>query len=328
MNRIILKHVALMVMFLAAAGCHMLQDLYLKSPTKIEPPKAYQLKHPVKSDESTAAHVEDMMNRTEIRFSNNVTNRDAHPILQECLAFLAKEFGTPVYRGRVVLLITDDPSDNAFITWSESDKLSRQITLNHYNIMKPMWHHYLVHELFHAFYQSSEFLNSKPDSIIEGLAIYAQYKYEYQDVTNIQIRKKLYEEAVSLSDYVSEKAIDFDRPFQAYGDAKRKYCYLMSGLLFFTQEPENVKAKIDTLLRSPILSAEKMSFEQIVMHYNLSLDDEMFPRRNMKALALPVPKEYTSPLTGEETYFSDHVPWAFQDQLIDDNGSEPPYYQP
>ena len=284
------------------AGCHMLEKIYLKSPTKTPSQELHEFKQPTISNEFMADSVQDMIGRIEVRFSTNKTDRDISPILQDCLSFLVREFGTPVYRGRVLLVITDDPSDNAYIIWRESDDLERQITLNHYNVMKPMWHHYLAHELFHAFYQSGNFLKISPDSIIEGLAIYAQYKYQNQEMSNDQIREKIYENAVELRPYSNREGIDFDRPFQSYGEGEKKYIYLVCGLLFFNQDPESIKEKIRKLLWSLPFSDEKMSFESIVKVYNLAIDDEVFQQNDNKALPLPAPKKYDIQILSFQKY--------------------------
>jgi len=287
----------------------MLERIYLKGPTKTPYQEFQKVEQPVISDDLIANSVKDMLGRIDVRFSTNSTKKDTSTILQNCLSFLANEFGSPVYRGRVILDITDDPADNAFMMWSESGDLERQITLNHYNVMKPIWHHYLVHELFHAFYQSGEFLRMNPDSIIEGLAIYAQYKYQNRELSNDQIRVKIHENASALRPYSSREGIDFDRSLQSYGEGEKKYIYLVCGLLFFNQDPESIKEKIRKLLWSTAFSIEKMPFNRIVTLYNLAIDDEMFELSDNKELTLPEPKKVNLDL------YEDMVDiWLFDDE--------------
>ena len=291
MRRIFCRFILLTIILVTLAGCYMLERIYLKGPT-IAPSQEFQeVEQPTISNDLIANSVKDMLERIDVRFSTNNTNKDISAILQDCLSFLANEFGPPVYRGRVILDITDDPADNAFMMWSESGDVERQITLNHYNVMKPIWHHYLVHELFHAFYQSGELLRVNPDIIIEGLAIYAQYRYQNRGMNNDQVRDKIYEDAAALRSYSSREGIDFDRSFQSYGERERKYIYLVSGLLFFNQDPENIKEKIRKILWAPELLDEKIPFNRIVTLYDLATDDEMFKLSDKKELALPEPKE-------------------------------------
>lgn len=291
MRRMFCRCISLTIMLFSITGCPMLEEVYLKPPTKAPSQEFQEVKQPVISNRFMADSVQDMMGRIEVRFSANNTNKDISPTLHDCLSFLVKEFGSPLYRGRVLLVITDDPSDNAYITWNQRDDLERLITLNSYNIMKPIWYHYLVHELFHAFYQSSEFLKTNPDSIIEGLAIYAEYKYQNQGMSNDQIRKKIYKDTVALLPYLHTKTIDFDRPFESYGEREKKYVYLVSGLLFFNQDPGTVKQKIRKLLWSHSSSDKKRIFGRILKMYDLAIDNEIFRPGNRETSTLPAPKK-------------------------------------
>jgi len=272
------------------AGCHTLERIYLKGPTRTPSQESQEVRQPIVDNDDLANSVKEMLERIDARFPTNKTGRDISIILTDCLTFLVGEFGPPIYQGRVILDITDDPADNAFIIWDESDDVERKITLNHYNVMKPIWHHYLVHELFHAFYQSYGFLKVNPDSIIEGLAIYAQYKYQNREMTNDQIKDKIHEDTDGLRTYYTRQGFDFDLPFQSYGEGERRYAYLVSGLVFFKQGPELINATIQKLLRTPPLSAEKIPFDNIVAKYDLVIDDKAFHRIDKAVLALPAPK--------------------------------------
>jgi len=272
-------------------GCHTLERIYLKGPTKApaEGPKAVA-RLPIVNDD-LAKSMEDMLKKIDVKFPTNKAQTDLSLILKGCLSFLVCEFGPSIYQGRVVLHITEDPADNAFIIWDESDDVERTITLNHYNVMKPIWHHYLVHELFHAFYQSSEFLKVFPDSIIEGMAIYAQYRYQNREMTNARILEKTYDDTDGLRTYCTQNGFDFDLPFQSYGDEERKYAYLVSGLVFFKQDSDQANAIIQNLLRTSPLSTEKMPFDSIVVKYDLIIDDKDFHRIETPTLALPTPRK-------------------------------------
>jgi len=284
----------MMVFCIALSGCNWPERFYLKGPTKNSSQELPAFSEVYKLSDFKLQNVKDMMDRIDIQFSSDCIVEDIVPILRDCLLFLYNNFGPPIYRGRVLIVITDNPSRNAYITWKENDDRQRKITLNYYNILKPVWHHFLVHELFHAFYESSEFLRVNPDFIIEGLAVYAQYKYKYRGMTNIQIQKKLYENAIALSPYKNGDGIDFDRPFQAYGEGELKYIYLISGLFFFTQKAGSIKEKIQRLLLFPPISMKKVPFDRIAQIYELAIDDEIFQRSDKKDLALPAPKKYNS----------------------------------
>jgi len=280
----------------AFIGCVLDKKVYLQEPTKggnYELPKCRQ---DCRSNSVNGQHVNDMTGRIDIRISKDVAVRNVSPVLRDCLSFLVSEFGPPIYRGEIVLIITGNSSDNnAFMVWEESDDNQRAISLNHYNFIRPEWHHFLIHELFHAFYQSGDFLSVNPDFIVEGLAVYAQFSYRYGGMTNTQIRKEIYNSAVSITPYRNENGIDFDRPFQSYGKGELKYIYLLSGLLFFSQEPGKIREKIRRLLLFPPPEQEKLPFDTIVKIFDLSVYGELFKRGEKKKFALPAPKKLHPP---------------------------------
>lgn len=289
MQRRFVDLAVLTIIALHMAGCHAVGLIYLESPTR-----ELVQELPSVSDSGTPSHfangsVEEMLKRIVMRSPAGHAEKNVSPILRNGLYYLVREFGPPVYKGTVTLVITDDPSDNAHIMWRENDLHNRTITLNHYNIMQPVWYHYLVHELFHAFYQSNLFLKVHPDSIIEGLAIYAQYKYQNPKMSNEQLQEKIRQDAKSLFPASKKMSIDFDRPFGSYGARERKYAYLVSGLVFFSQDPKRIDVIIEELLRDPQQPAERLPFDNIIEKYNMTIDDAIIQRNKKAAITLPAP---------------------------------------
>lgn len=289
MKRRFVDLAALTIIVLQMAGCHAAGLIYLESPTRALAQELLSVSDSGTPSQFADGCVQEMLKRIFMRSPAGHAEKNVSPILRNGLYYLVREFGPPVYKGTVTLVITDDPSENAHIMWRENDLHNRTITLNHYNIMRPVWYHYLVHELFHAFYQSNLFLKVHPDSIIEGLAIYAQYKYQNPKMSNEQLRGKIYQDAQSLFPASKKMSIDFDRPFESYGARERKYAYLVSGLVFFSQDPKRIDGIIEELLRAPQQPAERLPFDNIIEKYNMTIDDAIIHRNKNAAITLPAP---------------------------------------
>lgn len=99
----------------------------------------------------------------------------------ESLNFLFANFGNPVFfKGLVELNVEVNPNRHAVMRLSEGGK--RVIHLDLFNFANPIAQQYLVHELFHAFYQSDVWLRDGAESDIEGWASYAQYRFLHRDL--------------------------------------------------------------------------------------------------------------------------------------------------
>jgi hypothetical protein len=288
-----ISHTSLIFVFVSIclSGCHTLDLLYLKQPTMTNPEATEQVLQPQATDDDLSGAIKNMLGRIEIQGSQSVSQVEMSEILIDCLTFLLETFGPPIYEGRVVIIITEAPYDNAFLVWDDVNTLERNITLNHYNVLKPVWYHYIVHELFHAFYQSNNFLVAYPDAIIEGLAFYAQYKYRYKDADNNEIIDKILNEIDIARKYRPNNEFDFDLPFQSYGKAERKYAYLISGLLFFKQDLESVHSIIQKILRIPLTKTDKVIFRDIVAEYGLKMEDTALQNTAKQTLDLSEPKK-------------------------------------
>lgn len=294
MDRLLIIGLVIAISVMNMGGCDSFAKRHLREPVKVLTP-AIEQQEPLQTQEAIdlrQKNVKEMMNRMEIYNDSEGKNVEIDPILEDCLWFLVAEFGKPVYQGRVRVVVTDEPSENAFMLWNEKDDQERQVIINHYNLIKPLWYHYIVHELFHAFYQSSEFLRNTPDSIIEGLAIYAQYKYKNQGMNNEKIHDQIYERIIALRSNTPLEGIDWDRPFQSYGETDRRYLYLISGLLFFSQDSEDIKGQIVEMLQ--FSSSEKMDFEDLTFIYGLNIEGDMFKSGCRKELTLPEPIDYST----------------------------------
>ncbi|MCK4389861.1 MAG: SPOR domain-containing protein [Desulfobacterales bacterium] len=232
--------------------------------------------------------VDDMMGKIHIQFSKGVTAKNTASIVRNCISFLVEEFGPPIYQGKVTLLITNNPADNGKMVWKDSSQWLRRITLNDFNL-HPTQRHVLVHELFHAFYQSRQFIKVNPEFITEGLAVYAEYKYKYRGKNNRQILKILRERTNNLRAYADQQGIDFDRPFQSYGQGTIDYMYFLSGRVFFRQNPKTIKKKIRKILTSSHRTHERLPFDILIGEYALARNEDFLKKPSQETLTLPEP---------------------------------------
>ena len=288
---------------IALSGCILQKQIILSEPTRDELPKLAEgtdqkrktpqklaKLHPVvRPKPARMRAVDDMMRRVDIQSSKGQTTKNASPIVRNCLSFLVEKFGPPIYKGKVTLLITDNPADNGKMVWKDSSKRLRKIILNDFNL-HPTQQHVLTHELFHAFYQSRQFIKVNPHFITEGLAVYAEYKYRYRRKNNKQILEILREQTKSINAFDNKQGIDFNRPFQSYGQGTIDYMYFLSGRLFFSQNPKTIDKKIRKILTHPHRTHEKLPFDILTRKYSLSRNEDFLKRPSQETLALPEPR--------------------------------------
>lgn len=113
---------------------------------------------------------------------------EAKQAIIECFSFLSKEFGSPPLQDYNINININLKNKSHAIT--KINKLKRRtIEINAININKNQ-RDYLLHELFHAFYQNDRIL-SKPINEVEAWATYAQYRYKYRGSQNSDIKTML-----------------------------------------------------------------------------------------------------------------------------------------
>jgi hypothetical protein len=205
-------------------------------------------------------------------------------LIKECLQFLVLEFGPPKYSDHVVLVVTSDPASHGKMIWEGNT--SRKIIIKDFNLFASELH-ILVHELFHAFYQSNNFIKANPDFIKEGLAVYAEYKYKFKNKNNEEILNILKYRLRAFEANIIDKSIDFDSPF--YKTNLVEYYYLLSGILFFSQDSNSIHDKISKMIDLPPKGNQK-DFMQLAKRYGLEIDEEIFggikgkPKKTKKKL--------------------------------------------
>ncbi|MGE4298863.1 MAG: SPOR domain-containing protein [Desulfovibrionaceae bacterium] len=185
-----------------------------------------------------------------------------------CLLKLAATFGEPFYTGNVVLRITAKPGDNGRMNWSLDNFKERTISLHHFNLL-PEQQHILAHELFHAFYESDAFIRANPDIILEGLAVFAEYIFRYDNLDIMQLRNKISRDVLSLDSKADTRNIDMDQPFEAYSSYDKDLIYLLAGQMIFYEFASNKEYKelIRTLLGRGGEYPSKQHFVDLALSY-------------------------------------------------------------
>lgn len=210
-----------------------------------------------------------------VTYHPGVEKRNINNYIYECVSFLLKEYGNPFYQNKINLIITDDQNNYGKIVWTDRNINNRNILLNELNLY-PDKLYILVHEMFHALYETNEFFKNNPEVITEGLAVYAEYKYRYQNWNDIKMLNYLKRQCKSINPNYQEVLFDFDKPFNIYQNSSRDLLYIMSGMIFFSQNYKDPKDEVRTILEKGQKVDGRKSFKWLVKFYNIKDTENLF----------------------------------------------------
>lgn len=263
-------------------------------PLKSQPPYPIELKNDVES----------IYRKIAVSFSPGIAPKDYSFEIKRCLSFLVDNFGKPVYQGKISIHVTKNPSDNGKMAWSDKHVLDRTVTLNEFIFISDFELSVLVHEFFHAFYQTNSFIKGNPDFITEGLAVYAEYRFRYYDLTFEQILKIIRAEHNSLSSHITTPSFDFDRPFKSYSSKEIEYAYILAGLFFFSQDTNQINSDIRNILIAGQKYGSRKRFEDLISDYHLRVEKLFLAKVGEKHFNLPPPRKIeTTDTAGGEKYY-------------------------
>ncbi len=113
----------------------------------------------------------------------DLSEATARSVVTRLLDDLVRDFGPPAVTDRpMAVLIDPELPKHATVRVTPG---RREVRLSSLNFVESE-HHFVVHELFHAYFQTDAFLNL-PISTYEGWAAYAQYRYLYRGRSNPEI---------------------------------------------------------------------------------------------------------------------------------------------
>ena len=123
----------------------------------------------------------------------------------------------------------------------------------------------ITHELFHALYQTNDLIESYPQFLLEGMAMYVESAYKYKDIN--QIQKKF--DLQIANDNICKRvdSLQFNDNIQMYDNRTVYYFYILGGDFFAHQNKP--KDLILQMLKTK-KSTKKFTVAEIMKKYNLS----------------------------------------------------------
>ncbi len=179
------------------------------------------------------------------------------------IKFLESKFGPPVFRGEINVISTSDPVTNGKMRWNSEATKVRQVVINSLNFYhEPQWKT-VVHEFFHALYESNDFLSKNPDFVAEGLAVYAENSFAHRNNPHHFIRSKLLEKLKDLGYLENKEKYSINAPFNMYDLKTNDILYSLSGYFFAYQDHILTHEKIRNILENPTkwTSLAKFAFD-------------------------------------------------------------------
>ncbi|MEI2781237.1 MAG: hypothetical protein V9H25_08210 [Candidatus Competibacter sp.] len=122
-----------------------------------------------------------------------VSKAEARDAVIDGLIFLSENFGSPPLQQQStkinIKVNLENKQGHAFFEKKKNGR--KDIEINVINLSGSQ-KDYLVHELFHAYYQNDKFFSKKLEEI-EAWATYAQLRYKYRGLNNGEIKNKIIE---------------------------------------------------------------------------------------------------------------------------------------
>lgn len=157
------------------------------------------------------------------------------------LEYLVDEFGEPQFRGPVTIEVKRNAPEHA-VTTVGSDR-GRKIVLDSLNFFDSQLH-FVVHELFHGYFQPTSFLASASEPEIESWATYAQFRFEYRHLkSNDEILHEVLRD-YSLDHSRIEELRQIDRPWQELPNDVRHTLYAVNAMPLFRLSHSEVLARL------------------------------------------------------------------------------------
>lgn len=245
-----IKIILVLILFSACS-----QTPVLLEPKRIDEPK---LSRSVKIDENTTS-----IRKNFIVNSKSKTPKADKKLIYKAYDYLVATYGEPKYRGIVEVLIRKNAINHPKVTWHTNDKNKRKVILGSFYMFESELPT-ITHELFHALYQTNDLIESYPQFLLEGMAMYVESAYKYKNIDSI---KKKFDLQIANDDVCKRvDKLQFNDNIQLYDNRTVYYFYILGGDFFAHQK--NPKKLILQMLKTK-RSTRKLTVAEIMKTYKL-----------------------------------------------------------
>jgi len=175
-----------------------------------------------------------------IKTKNKVKLKKYKDLIKTAYSFLYKNFGKPKYTKKIEIIIHKKSIKHPTATWTKNTKEIRKVNFSDFYMFETALPT-IVHELFHALYQTNDFIFSNTEFILEGSATYVEKMYKYKN--DDKKIKEMFLKDIKLNHICKafSKKYNFNNPFKLQDRRKIYYLYILSGSFFAIQN--NIKGK-------------------------------------------------------------------------------------
>jgi hypothetical protein len=183
-----------------------------------------------------------------IKESSDIIMPQVGDVLMSSLNFLFQNFGPALHSVKAVELeVVDDSSDHDFMSLMPDGR--RRVRVNYRHILDKKLNEFVIHELFHAFYQSDCWVRKGAEFELEGWAMYAQTisRNRESDGDNSEMHAR------AVRDFPRATDVDFvslvrQTPFQSFNPGDRQAAYISAALPLLGLTRQQVYAAYSTTL--------------------------------------------------------------------------------
>lgn len=188
-------------------------------------------------------------------------------LIEKAFLFLNKTYGKPLHLHKVHVVVKEKMTNYPKTFWKGKWHNKREVVLNMFYIY-PSELPVIVHELFHALYQSNDVIQRYPEFILEGMAVYTENYYKYKN--NIKTRIKLSKIIKRENMCSSFHNFSFDSSFSRQSSIVKYRMYILGGSFFAHQKTDGRKLILKLIHNKDWKSNQKMKVKEFMQRFNLN----------------------------------------------------------
>ena len=160
-------------------------------------------------------------------------------LIRELVKFLITDFGPPINSfGKLSIRVESTPGQHAFVEYYRNG--DRIVVIDPLDFLSSE-QHFIVHELFHALYQSEGMLALLSDADAEGWATYAQLRYKYKLIVDNEGIADAIRRENRLSRKTEERLRHLEAPLITLDSKTRYDAYIVNALELFDLNHQSVR---------------------------------------------------------------------------------------